>query len=254
MFATVPGAKKKGGGYKDKVCPHCSHRLTEASVSVGELVDENAVSAGYEPFLDGDDVAHRYGTVSPHKRINVALAGWQYKSRNLYASDKLLIRQASVAIVAGLDQSGARCPQSVYFYRLRLDQVTLGYRHEFLLAALLSRTMAYVVFKLYAEVDPDKAHPKLTHARLFGLPVPQVDFTKPDDRAAHGEIVKAARLLLAGTEPLGGDADKRIEIRLRQLWGLSSDDGAYINGEFFGLPPSQPLRELFPDGVPRPAR
>jgi hypothetical protein len=35
-------------------------------------------------------------------------------------------------------------------------------------------------------------------------------------------------------------------------WDLTSDDGAYINGEFFDVPASQVVRDLFPNGPPKP--
>ena len=35
---------------------------------------------------------------------------------------------------------------------------------------------------------------------------------------------------------------------------LNSEDGAYINGEFFGVPDGQAVRDLFPMGRPKPFR
>ena len=65
----------------------------------------------------------------------------------MYRPPKILIRQAGVGIFAALDETDSRCPQSVYVYRLRDGERAKGYKHEFVLAALLSRTMAYPVFK-----------------------------------------------------------------------------------------------------------
>ena len=148
------------------------------------------------------------------------------------------------------DETGAWCPQSVYIYRLTKEAASAGYRHEFVLAALLSRALAYYVFKRFAEVDPARAHAKLTHARLESLPIPRVSFDIPDQKKLHDEIVARVRLLLDQSAVIGGVEDREIELMLRALWGLSADDGAFINGEFAPLPPGQAIAELFPEGVP----
>jgi hypothetical protein len=67
-----------------------------------------------------------------------------------------------------------------YLYRLKPEMADQGYKHEFILAALLSRTMTYYVFKRFAEVDPARAHAKLTHARLESLPIPDVEFSSTE--------------------------------------------------------------------------
>jgi hypothetical protein len=124
----------------------------------------------WEAFIDGDDVNHRYQQVTPTKRLRLGIPGWTYKNATIYSGEKLLIRQAGVGLVATIDRTDARCPQSLYLYRLKPERVAAGWTHEYLLGAFLSRTMAYVVFKRFAEVDPDKAHAKVTHERLAQLP------------------------------------------------------------------------------------
>ena len=114
--------------------------------------------------------------------------------------------------------------------------------------------MAYFIFKRFGEVDPAKAHAKLTHQRLATLPIPTIDPRKPAEARAHNRIHACAQRLLGGASPVGGEDDLQVETLLRQLWGVTPEDGAYINGEFFDLPDSQILRELFPNGRPRPDR
>jgi hypothetical protein len=106
------------------------------------------------------------------------------------------------------------------------------------------------MFKRFGEVDPDKAHPKLTHARLAAFPIPKADFNDSNFRKCHDIIVDSVRSLLNGDETIGGEADRRIEQQLRDLWKISPDEGAYINGQFGDLPYGQAIRELFPQGRP----
>ncbi len=140
----------------------------------------------------------------------------------------------------------------MYLYHLRNAEDAQRLPARVRVGALLLRTMAYLVFKRFAEVDPAKAHAKLTHERLAGLPVPRVDFGDPTQAAAHRNIVANVRKLLNGKAELAGEEDREIEQILRDLWGLTGEDGAYINGEFHDLPDSQVIRDLFPGGPPPP--
>jgi hypothetical protein len=249
---TVPGEKLKGGHYKPKACPKCGFGLTETNTERTFLVVDDAESQAFEvaPFIDGDDISRRYVKVQPDKWLRRDAPDWEYKDPQLYESPKILIRQAGVGIFATLDETGAWCPQSVYLYRLNPGAAASGFRHEFLLAALLSRTLTYYVFKRFSEVDPARAHAKVTHKRLATMPIPNVDFSDAKSAKLHDDVVQRARLLLDGETRLGGPDDQAIELALRDLWGLSPEDGAYINGEFAGLPLGQALADLFPDGVP----
>jgi len=255
LSPTTPGKKDKGGTYKDKQCPTCGFKLSANEVDTVRLVETAYSTTGsLAPFIDGDDIARRYQKVVPSKWMRLGASGWEYKPETLYAGTKIMIRQAGVGLFATCDVTGSRCPQSVYVYRLTEEATAKGHQHEFLLAALLSRTMAYYIFKRFAEVDPAKAHAKLTHERLAGLPIPRVDFDDRDSSQAYSRVVANVRELLDGRADLGGSEDLAIEVDLRKLWGLSGTDGAYINGEFSDLPDSQVIHDLFPNGRPRARR
>ena len=251
LSPTVPGRKKKGGEYADKLCPMCGHTLADRAVQKVSLVSSSPSEGTCKQFYDGDDITCRYQKLDPKHWIRLDLPGWKSKEESKYTGPKLLIRQAGVGLLAALDYTDARCPQSVYAYRLKAELQDLGWRHEFVLATLLSRTMAYYVFKRWSEVDPDKAHPKVTHTRLGQLRVPRLDFSEKKHRRIHDEVVEAVLVLLSSTSPLDSVEDRRVEMLLRGLWGLAADDGAYINGEFFDLPSGQVVKSLFPAGVPR---
>ena len=254
LSPTTPGEIEKGSP-KAKTCKTCGNLLTSATVNTDLLITDTRSRDGeFVPFIDGDDINRRYVRATPRKWFRIGVSGWSYKDAAIYRGPKLLIRQAGVGICASVDATDARCPQSIYVYRLRDSESEKGYRHEYVLAALLSRTMAYFVFKRFAEIDVAKAHAKLTHERLACLPIPVVDFNDPFQRAAHDEIVLDVNLLLDGSAELGGEEDRDIEQRLRRLWGLSGPDGAYINGEFYDLPDGQVMRDLFPQGRPRPQK
>lgn len=249
LTPTTPGKKAKGGTYHNKLCPNCGVELKPSTVRTGFIVDAlRQPSTSYESFIDGDDIARRYVRVTPNKWLRMDLEGWPYKPAALYLGPKILIRQAGVGLVAAYDETGSRCPQSVYIYRLHEEAIRAGYAHEFILGALLSRTMTYFVFKKFGEVDPAKAHAKVTHERLESLPIPRVNFADNGQKRWHDQTVANVRRLLEGDARLGGPEDRAIETTLRLLWGVSAEDGVYINDELSELPDSQALTDLFPTG------
>jgi hypothetical protein len=183
--------------------------------------------------------------------LNLDLKGFPYKDKRFYDEPKILVRKTGVGILAACDTTGVRFPQTVFFYRLLAAQQRAGYRHEFVLAALLSRTMAYFLFKRYGQVDPSRGHAHVTHKRLEALPIPRVNFFDSKQKALHDEIVRLAGELLDGSAELGGTEDMRIELALRELWGVSADDGLHINLELAQVPEGQVVRDLFPGGLPK---
>ena len=48
----------------------------------------------------------------------------------------------------------------------------------------------------------------------------------------------------------GRQVDQKIEMNLRRLWGITPEEGRYINGFFSALPDGQAVRDLFPEGAP----
>lgn len=243
VHLTPPGKKQKGGTYQAKTCERCKLLLKDANCEKVYLVVNAKPGVVSDPFIDGDDVGGRYTSVTAGRWIRTDLE-FAYKKRELYAAPKILLRQAGVGIAATLDTSGARCPQSVYLYRV--NAAHSAWADEYVLAALLSRAMAYYVFKRFAEVDPARAHAKLTHDRLAALPIPRIDLGRPEHRRSHDGIVANVRKLLSGAALIGSAADWEIEMELRRLFGIGAEDGSYINEELKSVPESQAIRELFP--------
>jgi len=259
--AAVPGRKKKRERdnpdeprYEAKACPGCGLLLREDTVEVDHLVKARGQSmegTQLVPYIDGDDIARRYTRSEPSKELRLDFKGFSFKAASNYILPKLLIRQAGVGLLAILDSSGARVPQSVYWYRLTPDATEQGYKLEYLLGVLLSRTMAYYIFKRFSEIDPARAHAKVTHERLKSFPIPRVDFHDRRQRKLHDEVATEVRKLLDGDATIGGPEDMRIDVLLRQLWGLNAEEGLSIVLELAQLPEGQVIRDLFPNGVPR---
>lgn len=248
MGLTTPGEKRRGGLFHDKNCPQCGYLLSSSNIQPYYMVTEDSREGASCPFIDGDLVAGRYARLKPTKRLRLGVEGWPYKDPATYKGPKIVLRQAGVGVAATLDATNARCPQSVYIYRVRPEFSAAGLSNEYVLAALVSRAMAFYVFKRFGEVDPARAHAKLTHERLATLPIPVIDLQQKAGQRIHEEIILNVRKLLCGEARLGGPEDWRIELLLRELWGLTAEDGRYMNSELAQVPESQSLRDLFPEG------
>jgi len=247
---TVPGRKQKGGTYASKECPFCELELG-SDTSIQERLLVSKFSRGKEdaPYLDGKLLTKRYQTPqnkwidTTERRMEPAL-----KSAEVFKSPKILIRQAGVGMTATVDYLDARCPQSVYIYRVNDKARTEGYSEEFILGVLVSRVTNYYLLKRFAEVDPARAHVKLTHSRLADFPIPKLDTPQRRDQA--DEIASLVKDMMQPKPNLGGSTDLHIEFLVRKLFGLDNTAGAYINGVFSLVPQSQAIDALFPDGPP----
>lgn len=248
MTYTVPGEKRKGGGYKEKDCPGCGARLSERDIVHDPLVSGVAHGRYRVPYVDGGALTRRY-EIPTRRYLRTDLSPMKpaLKPDAVFKGPKVLIRQAGVGVAATLVEDDCRCPQSVYIYRATPEVRDAGYTEEFLLGCLASRTMNYVIMKRFAEIDPARAFAKLTHAKILRLPIPRLEDAVR--RQIAQSVCAEVRQLLQNPK-YGSEADLRIEMLLRQLWGITPDEGRYINGFFSGLPDGQAVRDLFPEGAP----
>lgn len=249
MTYTVPGEKTRAAErYLDKKCPMCGAKMTSRDVVPKTLVAETRSGPYKIAYVDGRSLTRRYeNPVRRYLRDDLAPLLPRLKDASAYSGPKILIRQAGVGVAATLVYDDSRCPQSVYIYRCSKTSLEQGYTNEFLLACLTSRTMNYVIMMKFGEIDPARAFAKLTHARIGSLPAPTLDTEEKQELARN--ICANVRAMLE--RPIyGGALDHEIEFQLRALWGISPDEGRYINGFFSSLPDGQAVRDLFPTGAP----
>jgi type I restriction-modification system DNA methylase subunit len=246
---TVPGKKQKGGTYDSKLCPFCSLKISDETVHKLSVVSDIKNDDSAEPYISGEELTNRYQNLKIKwitTNLNPVLPA--FKQRHLYRPPKILIRQAGVGITATISYGWDRCPQSVYVYRCSNEARSRGYSEEYILAAIVSRTMNYYLFKRFGEVDPARAHVKVTHKRLEQFPIPRIDTDEKKEKVK--EIERLVQKMLQ-RQKHGSDVDHRIEHLLREIWGVSPREGAYINGVFNLIPVSQVVKDLFPDGIPK---
>jgi hypothetical protein len=226
--AVPPDARK---GHTTKECPGCDATLDADSVSlVDAIVPATSKLKNTAMLVDTEDFQRRYAPVVPSKRLLLGLNGFPYKSPEPFTGPKILIREAGVGLTVALDRTDARAVRSTYSYRLSEDAASQGYVIEYLLAVLQSRTMHYFMVQTTNQGDPRRPFAHVRMATVSHVPIP-----KTKDLAKIQEIAVLTKAMEAG-EPAGGDVDMKIEGLLRDLWGLSGDDGVYIAKELQKLP------------------
>jgi len=231
---TVPPDARIGATSKE--CPNCKAILTSDDCQVIEaILPLQRRERGTISFLDTEDAHRRYSIANPSKHIVMGLLGFPYKDAKDFVAPKLVIREAGIGITAALDNTSARCARSMYAYRLKPEAIAKGYKLEYILAVLQSRTMHYYLVALTNQGDPRRPFANIRINTVNKLPLPRIDFHNDDQRLAHQEIVSLMDSIFAGA-PSGGPEDLRIEALLRSLWGLSGDDGVYIARELSKLP------------------
>ena len=230
---TVPPDRRKG--LATKTCPGCKATLDGSSVTVVDMIVPALPSLPYtELLVDTEDFHRRYAPVQPSKRLRMDLLGFEYKDSNQFIGPKILVREAGVGITAALDRSNARAVRSTYAFKLTPDAIASGYKIEFLLAVLQSRTIHYYITQITNQGDPRRPFANIRMGTVGNIPMPSIAGSKAD-LVKHDRVVQLVRSMEAGSS-FGGAEDMEIESLLRDLWGMSGDDGVYIAKELSKLP------------------
>jgi len=223
-------------------CPHCKTPAPRAATAVCCAVTTRP-GESFEPFLVGESV-RRYA-IGRRLWLDTRLRGLNYKTRETYASPKLLVRKTGVGVLAALDCSCAYTNQVVYILRqhdLFRDVLPL----EVFLAVLNSRAIYHYVAKTYGETEW-RSHPYLTQKQILDLPIP--DLQSP---AAAGVVTAITDLLTPFTSTgceLPCAVDARVEALVAKLYGLTRDDYHSIYSTLAGAQQLLPIQSLLRVGA-----
>lgn len=221
--------------------------MTLETSEIEQIISSSFQSPFLAPYVDGDALTRRYQNperkfIRTDVRVVPAL-----KPASLFSGSRIAIRQAGVGLTATLLEDGSRVPQSVYLYWTTDEARRSGYTDELILAAICSRVLNFYHMKTSGEVDPARAFAKVTHDRMASFPIPKID--SPEKLRLAAEIRVLVRNMLT-LPAYGGETDWKIESNLRALWGITGDEGRYINGFFAIVPDGQARRDMFPSGPP----
>jgi adenine-specific DNA-methyltransferase len=190
---------------------------------------------GAQPLLRGEDVA-RY-TLQPARF-------WYTPGADERTSDsppeRLLIRRVANRIEAVLDRSGAWTLNTLYTLVPRA-----GVSGALLLGLLNARLFSFYLRVVY--LSDDRLFPYLRRSQLVALPLPLLPPNNPADAARCDEIATLATELQAlhtRSHAPASDAtratleaqisvhERRIDLLVYHLFGLSDDDIALVEGDY----------------------
>jgi type I restriction-modification system DNA methylase subunit len=242
-------AQARGGGYSNKECITCGATITNGSwtESANIVVDEPPQPGsptdralpgdGWRRLYRGEDVS-RYELSKP-RWIRLGVPNVDYKSPDLYAPPKLLIRQAGVGINAAVDETDAYCLQSAYVYRVREGVDADPY---FFLACLCSRAMLFFYHR-YTNQTEWQSFPRLVHSTLQKMPLPDPSLIEDSLRA---EIEEKARQRMGEHHLEAHDIDLEIEDLTMRAYGLSPSERQRITRTLRSVQRLRVIREMFP--------
>ena len=224
------------------VCRQCNRTSSSEAMPIRRVVkplDGNDCLEGHMPFVVGEDV-DRY-RMSCSRQIELEVPGLNYKPLGTYAKERLLIRKTGVGLKATITEEFAATNQVVFHYSLRSS-----YRgYEFYLPYLLGVLCSRVIFAYHLQKAGEnewRSHPYVTPKSLRTLPIPLPSRGTKMWAQAHAIAAEVREHLLdRGRSPA---RDLRIERLVAGLYGLDSDDIAWVKRVICSAQSLEPMRAL----------
>jgi hypothetical protein len=160
------------------------------------------------------------------------------RRKKLFDNPKILIRQTSDRIRAGLDTENWYCLKSAIIVQLPENS---GMQHEFLMGLLNSRLMDYLYNDLVGEQA--RIFPEVKPVQLFKLPIRSINFSDKADRARHDRMVNLVEQMLAAKRQLQASRsdrdrnfyenkcaalDRQIDALVYELYELTPEEIALV--------------------------
>lgn len=235
--------RKRKGKYQTKKCSHCGveYEFDEA-LKKEIIVSEKKKKETDKPFITGKSV-NRYYT-GEVKYLDITKEGITYKDSSLYEGSKILIRKTGIGIYATIDYTGAYVPQVVFIFRLR-ERIPEKYQNlklEYILGVLNSRVILYYYYKKFGEVEW-KSFPYVTPKTLRQLPLPNIDFSNPEEKDIHDRIAEKVSDILYKKEDCER-LDFEIEELIMNLYGITPEMKAHMWRELKKVQKLRIIREV----------
>jgi len=246
-------SQARGGVYETKTCTSCGAELQEgdwherANVvfqdEPGAFLDRSLPGNEWGRLYVGEDVS-RYQLMKP-RWIRLGVPNIDYKPNELYAPPKLLIRQTGVGVNVAVDETNARCLQSVYVYRVK---PTSGLDPYYLLACLASRAMLFYFHRMTNQIEW-QSFPKLVHRTLQRLPLPDPQLNSQPGRRLHNAIASKARERMGLPLESANDLDLEIESLVMDAYGLAQSQRQRVIRTLRSVQRLRVIREMFPSAT-----
>lgn len=218
--------KQKNGSYAQGVCvnPMCANRIDYEMCQHATMIMPVPMGDCTQPIIVGEHL-NRYQVLTVRYLDLTKGMYVRYKTPDLYSGEKLLIRKTGRGIYATIDKTGAYTNQVVFIFKLKQErpQEQQQLRLSYMLGVLNSRMMLYYYYKSLGDIEW-KSFPYMTQDTIMGLPVREIDFSDVRQSYLHDRIADLVDVVIACNKPPDAQTDNEIEVLVRQLYGVDSQD------------------------------
>lgn len=153
---------------RDVTCKGCGLTAHSEEMATQRIVEPDTEKLpGFMPLIVGEDIG-RYA-LSCSRQIKLDVPGINYKSRDLYSQERLLVRKTGVGLKATVTKRAAASSQVVFHY------VPLSKELNFFLYYILGVLSSRVMFAYHLKKSGEnewRSHPYVTPKTLKELPIP----------------------------------------------------------------------------------
>ncbi len=221
--AHFPLPKKSKNGICE--CPHCGATKSHSDLESKKIIIDGDLSKrGWERIVVGEDV-DRYA-VTPRRIIQAGLKGVNYKSKEIYKKERLLVRKTGIGLKASIVSAGELTNQVVFHYSLNdASKLPKWYLH-YVLGVLSSRIMLAYHIRKNGE-NEWRSHPYVTQKILSQLPIP-VPVRGTEMWGQAEEIARNVKKMLRASSSSRKKIDFEIECLVAGLFHLAKTDAVRL--------------------------
>lgn len=239
-----------------KFCRKCGHATPSptrprtvtcagcgASAHSEEMVTQRIIEAateelpGFMPLIVGEDIG-RYN-LSYSRQIRLNVPGINYKNKDIYEQERLLVRKTGIGLKATVTNKVAASNQVVFHYVPRLKE--FSFYLYYVLGVLSSRAMFAYHLRKTGE-NEWRSHPYVTPRTLADLPIPAPEVGTQAWRQAIeiSDRVKTHLRYCGQSKSL----DLEIEGLVAGLYHLDHSDLAWVKKVICDAQNLEPMRAL----------
>ncbi len=182
------------------------------------------------PFLIGENVS-RYNISFTDLYINANNKNIDYKTKELYTGEKILLRKTGHGINATLDIDNYWVIQVIYIFKKR-ENIPENIRY--ILAIINSKVIYHYYYEIFGEKNK-KVFPHFRQTQFLQLPIRKIDFSNPIEKGRHDQLVSLVDQMLEAqklSHNPKSESDKKIYAQKIEMIDNRIDRLVY---ELYGL-------------------
>jgi methylase of polypeptide subunit release factors len=195
------------------------------------------------PFFDGKHIARYQLLWKNNNWLKYGLWLAEPRMPEKYQGEKILIRKiVGMTLIATYVPDTSYCNTLLFVLKKKKD---VELNHKYLLGILNSRFIGWYFRKKF-QINAEDTFPQIMIRDILQLPVHPINFTKPEEKKIHDELVALADKMLelhkqfskasfdSEKEPIQRQitaTDKKIDALVYELYGLTEEEIKIVEGK-----------------------